>query len=420
MAKPAGPACNLRCQYCFYLEKEALFAGQSSHRMSDEVLEAYIRNCAEANRDNPAGPIFAWQGGEPTLMGVDFYRRALELEKRYSQGRPFTNTLQTNGTLLDDEWCRFLAANRFLVGLSMDGPRQIHDRYRQDGHGEGSFDRVHAALKRLQQHGVEYNVMACVARDTAKYPRDVYGFFKDEGVEFIQFLPIVERMPDAAASSLGLGLGMPPSLEKIERDDVTPWTVQPNAFGELMTVVFDEWVRSDIGKVFVMNFEWMLNSWMGGDGATCSTSRRCGNCMIVEASGDVYSCDHFVYPEFRLGNVLTGSCRDMAGSDRQRKWGMMKETRLPKQCRECEVGNVCRGGCPKHRFAESYDGEPGLNYLCAGYRKFYLSTRKYMLAMTKLVELGLPCEYIMQAIGRSVTIPAGTGRNEQDVILWVR
>jgi uncharacterized protein len=420
MAKPAGPACNLRCEYCFYLEKESLFGGPRGYRMSDEVLEAYISNCARANVDSPGGIIFAWQGGEPTLMGLDFYRRALELEKKHAKGRPFTNTLQTNGTLLDDEWCSFLAENKFLVGLSLDGPKPIHDRYRRDARGDGTFEKVHAALRRLQKHGAQYNVMACVARETARSPRDVYKFFKAEGVQFVQFLPIVERTADAAASEMGLKLGMPPSLEKIERDDVTPWTVQPNAFGEFMCAVFDEWVRNDIGKMFVMNFEWALNSWMGGEGAICSASRRCGNCMIVEHNGDVYSCDHFVYPQFRLGSVLTDDCREMAESQKQQEWGMMKETRLPKQCRECEVAGVCRGGCPKHRFIESYDGEPGLNYLCAGYRRFHLGTRKYMLAMAKLVELDLPCEYVMQAIGKPVTIPAGTGRNEQDVILCVK
>jgi uncharacterized protein len=418
MAKPAGPACNLRCEYCFYLEKESLFASHS--KMTDEVLHAYIRNCAQSSSGNPDGPIFAWQGGEPTLMGLDFYRRALELEKRYTNGRPFTNTLQTNGIVLDDQWCQFLAQNKFLVGISLDGPAHIHDRYRRDAAGAGTFDRVVAALKRLQKHGVEYNVMACVARDTAAHPHDVYDFLKTQGAQFIQFLPIVERMADAQSSQLGLHLGTPPSLERLERDDVTPWTVQPNAYGEFLTTIFEDWVRNDVGKVFVMNFEWALNSWMGGDGGSCIASRECGNCLIVEHNGDVYACDHFVYPVFRLGNVLTDSSRDLAGSDRQRAWGMMKETHLPKQCRECEVGPVCRGGCPKHRFKESYDGQPGLNYLCPGYRRFYIATRKYMLAMAKLAEMDLPCDYIMQAIGKPLTIPAGTGANDQDVILWVK
>jgi uncharacterized protein len=420
MAKPAGPACNLRCEYCFYLEKESLFAGAATHRMNDEVLDAYIRNCAVANMDSPGGIVFAWQGGEPTLMGLDFYRKALTLEKKYAQGRPFSNTLQTNGMLLDDEWCRFLAGNNFLVGLSLDGPREVHDRYRRDAKGEGTFARVLAALKLLQKHGVQYNVMACVAKETAAHPREVYSFFKAEGVEFIQFLPVVERTADAAADRLGLKLGIPPSLTQLERDEVTSWTVQPNAMGEFWSVIFDEWVRSDVGRIFVMNFEWALNAWMGGDGATCHMSRRCGNCLIVEQNGDVYSCDHFVYPEFCLGNVLSDDCREMVTSEKQTVWGMKKETCLPRQCRECEVGNVCRGGCPKHRFRESYDGECGLNYLCTGYRSFHLHTRKYMLAMAKLAELGLPCEYVMQAIDRPVTIPAGTGDNEQAVTLWIK
>jgi uncharacterized protein len=418
MAKPAGPSCNLRCEYCFYLEKESLL-GHGAHRMSDEVLEAYIRQCAGANLDNPSGITFAWQGGEPTLMGLDFFKKAVALEKRYSQGRPFVNTLQTNGTLLNDEWCQFLAANGFLVGLSLDGPEHIHDRYRRDAGGAGTFKKVLGALKLLQKYGVEYNVLACVARETAGHPLEVYRFLREQGVKYIQFSPIVERKPNEAACVLGLALGTPPSLGQFESMDVMDWTVKPAALGEFYRVIFDEWVRNDVGKVFVMNFEWVINGWLGGEGAVCHMSRQCGNCLVVEHDGEVYSCDQFVYPEFRLGNLMTESASSMASSARQAEWGMRKEASLPKQCLECEVGVVCRGGCPKHRFGESYHGEPGLNYLCTAHRSFYMHVRKYAMAMGKLLEMGLPCEYVMQAIKGPVALPI-QGSDGQPVILWVK
>ncbi len=406
MAKPAGPACNLRCQYCFYVEKEALFPESEKFRMSTEVLEAYVRSTVLANRDSPAGILFTWQGGEPTLMGLDFFRQALALQTKYAQGKPFQNTLQTNGTLLDEEWCAFLSKNRFLVGLSLDGPEFVHDQYRRDAAGRGTFQTVMKALKLLRKHGVEFNVLASVARETAYHPLEVYRFFKEQGVQFIQFLPIVERMPDSTACRLGLKLGMPPSLNELESAEVTPWTVEPEALGDFYNTIFDEWVRQDVGKVYVMNFEWTLHAWMGGEGPVCYLNRKCGNCAIVEHNGDIYSCDHFVYPEYKLGNVVCDDARTLIHSQKQREWGLRKETMLPEQCKDCEVGFICRGGCPKHRFQEAYYGEPGLNYLCAGYKKFYLHTRKYLKAMAKLIELGLPCETIMQAIDHPVMIPS--------------
>jgi uncharacterized protein len=421
MAKPAGPSCNLRCDYCFYLEKEALFPGKKHHHMSKEVLEAYIKRCAEANMNDPEGILFAWQGGEPTLMGLDFFKRAIELELRYAAGRPVRNTLQTNGTLLDDRWCDFLARHHFLVGLSLDGPREIHDRYRRDKGGGSTFNKVHRALKFLQKHGVDYNILASVARDTAHHPLEVYRFFRDQGVSFIQFIPIVERMPDECARELGLALGAPPALDRPVEGTVTPWTVEPEWLGSFYTEIFDEWVRRDVGTIYVMNFEWTLYAWFGGDGPVCYLASRCGDSCIVEHNGDVYSCDHFVYPGYRLGNVITSDIRSLTESEQQRQWGARKETMLPRQCRECEVFFICRGGCPKHRFTATADGEAGLNYLCAAYKKFYGHSRKYMEAFRKLMELNLPCDYIMQAIDAPLVIKPAPGDKEgQPVMIWIR
>jgi uncharacterized protein len=420
MAKPAGPSCNLRCKYCFYLEKEALYGKESRFRMSNQVMEAYIRSCAAANMNAPGDIIFAWQGGEPTLMGVDFFHRAVALEKKYSQGHAFQNTLQTNGILLNDRWCEFLAKHNFLVGLSLDGPDLIHDYHRIDGRGEPTSEKVLRALRLLKKHGVEYNILACVSRKSSEYPLEVYRFFKSQGIQFIQFLPVVERVPDTVALQLGLRLGIPPTLKDSESNEVTPWTVEPQALGDFHVAVFNEWVRHDVGQVFVMNFEWTLFNSMGGDGAACYMSQRCGDACIVEHNGDIYSCDHFVYPDFKLGNILKDDVRLMVRSQRQREWGSRKENALPGYCKSCEVAFICRGGCPKHRFMETYNGEPGLNYLCRGYKRFYSHTAKYMKAFHKLIEYDLPLEYVMQAIGNPLVIPASEKTNNQTVVLWVR
>ena len=396
MAKPAGPACNLNCDYCFYLEKEALFPGGSRGRMSDEVLEAYIRKAAEYQ----AVPelLYAWQGGEPTLMGIDFFRKAVELEKRHAGGRRVVNTLQTNGILLDDEWCRFLAGNKFLVGLSLDGPKDIHDRYRKDRRGEPTFDRVLRAVDRLKEHGVEFNVLACVTRESAKRPLDIYRFFKKQGVRFIQFTPVVERMPDSECDRLGLKLGLPAAIDAGDEPNVTPWSVKPEDYGDFLIGVFDEWVRNDIGSVFIMNLEWLIGAWMGMPPASCFLSERCGQAVIVEHNGDVYSCDNFVYPQYRLGNILTEDPGEMIESEKQLRFGAVKEEALPKYCRECDVLFACRGECPKHRFLKTPDGEPGLNYLCAGYRNFFNYVRPYLDAIVQTIRMGYPADKVMELV----------------------
>jgi len=392
MAKPIGPVCNLRCEYCFYLEKETFYPDGEQYRMSDEVLEAYIKQVAKAHADIPE-LLFAWQGGEPTLLGIDFFEKALELEKKYANGKTVRNTIQTNGTMINDEWCRFLKKNDFLVGLSLDGPEELHDRFRRDAGGEGSFAKVMRALKLMKKHSVEFNVLACVNRETAKRPLEVYHWFKDNGVEFIQFIPIVELAPNKESSDLGLQLGVPSGPDDTE-PEVTDWTVLPEDYGDFLIKIFDEWVRNDVGSVFVMNFEWTLVSYIGLQMPACFFSPECGQAGIIEHNGDVYSCDHFVYPRYRLGNVLTDDLNEMMASPPQKKFGADKGN-LPFYCRECKVLRACYGECPKHRFRMTPDGEPGLNYLCEGYKKYFNHLMPYLKAMTDLLNAGKPVSDIM-------------------------
>ncbi len=397
VAKPIGPMCNLNCEYCFYLEKQALFGAGEKYRMTDKVLSAFIRNYI-TSQPTPLVE-FVWQGGEPTLLGIDFFKRVIELQGPFAHQKTITNSLQTNGTLLTDEWCDFLKRYSFMVGISLDGPKEINDRYRRDHQGNGTFDLVIRGLRLLQKHKVEHNVLACVARDTARQPLDVYHFLKDEGVEFIQFTPIVERMPDARCSQLGLRLAGPAALDKEESEtDVTSWTVVPEEYGDFLIAVYEEWIRHDVGKVFVMNFEWALNAWIGNPSPVCIHAEQCGRSVVVEHNGDVYACDHCVYPEYKLGNIATDALTDLVDKSMQSGLGVIKQSALPRLCRECEVLAACRGGCPKHRFARTYDDEPGLHYLCAGYKKFFFHIRKYLRAMTTLLENGLPASYVMNAV----------------------
>jgi uncharacterized protein len=397
VAKPIGPICNLNCEYCFYLEKQALFGVNEKYRMTDKVLSAFITNYIKSQ---PTPVVeFVWQGGEPTLLGVDFFKRVIELQRPFARQKTITNSLQTNGTLLTDEWCAFLKKNNFMVGISLDGPKDIHDRYRLDRKGNGTFDRVMQGLRLLQKHKVEYNVMACVARDTATRPLDVYRFLRNQGVEFIQFTPVVERIPDSRSNRLGLRLAGPASLDQEEQQTVvTPWTVVPEHYGDFLIAIYEEWVRHDVGKVFTMNFEWALNAWIGNPSPVCIHAEQCGRSVVLEHNGDVYACDHSVYPQYKLGNILTDNLLRMVGESLQSGFGVSKKTALPRWCRECDVLAACQGGCPKHRFAQSYYHEPGLHYLCAGYKKFFLHIRKYLRAMAQLLENGLPASYIMDAV----------------------
>jgi uncharacterized protein len=406
VAKPAGPACNLACEYCFYLEKQAMFEPGEQYRMPDHVLSAFIGKYI-SSQPTPVVE-FVWQGGEPTLLGIDFFRRVIEIQKPYMGAKTISNSLQTNGTLLDDDWCRFLKRHRFLVGISLDGPKEIHDRYRKDRKGRGTFEKAMRGLRLLQKHQVEYNVLACVARETAARPLEVYRFLRETGVEFIQFTPIVERMPDSRSAQQGLRLAVPAALDsRDEQGEVTPWSVGPESYGDFLIDVFEEWVRNDVGKVFVMNFEWALNAWIGNPSPVCIHAKQCGRSLAIEHNGDVYACDHCVYPDYRLGNILSDALERLVQKSLVSGFGVSKETALPGWCRECDVLAACQGGCPKHRFATTFDDEPGLHYLCAGYKKFFLHIRKYLRTMTQLLEKGLPVSLVMDALKGPLVITQG-------------
>jgi uncharacterized protein len=397
VAKPIGPLCNLDCEYCFYLEKQALFKPGEKYRMSDEVLSAFITNYI-TSQPTPVVE-FVWQGGEPTLLGMDFFKRVIELQGPFSGQKTITNSLQTNGTLLTAEWCRFLKKHNFMVGISFDGPREIHDRYRRDRKGNGTFDQVMRGLKLLREHKVDYNVLACIAKETAKSPLDVYRFFRNEGVEFIQFTPVVERLSNVCSAPSGLRLAGPAALDKKDQQgDVTPWSVIPEEYGDFLINIYEEWVRHDVGTVFVMNFEWALNAWIGNPSPICVHAKQCGRALVIEHNGDVFACDHCVYPQYKLGNILSDILLDMVAKSLRSGFGVSKETALPRWCEECEVLAACQGGCPKHRFEITCYDEPGLQYLCAGYKKFFLHIRKYLRAMATLLENGLPASRVMEAI----------------------
>ena len=406
VAKPTGPVCNIDCEYCFYLEKQALFAERRT-RMSDEVLARFIRGYVESQ---PTPVVdFVWQGGEPTLRGLGFFRRVVELQAPHrGGGKTIHNALQTNGTLLDDAWCAFLKENGFTVGISLDGPREVHDRHRVDRRGRGTFDQVMRGLGLLQRHGIEYNVLCTVTRESSLRPLEVYGFLKEAGVEFIQFAPVIER-PAGPGGTPGLRLAGPAPLDRTLPDaEVTPWSVRPEEYGDFLVAIYEAWVRADVGTVFVMNFEWALNAWLGNPSPICVHARQCGGSLVVEHDGDVYACDHYVYPEHRLGSVLHDDLVTLGARSRATGFGVEKETALPRQCRECPVLAACRGGCPKHRFLRSVHGEPGLHYLCAGYLRFFLHIRKYCRVMAQLLEHGLPASHVMQAIQGPLVIQGPT------------
>ena len=390
MTKPAGPLCNLDCKYCFYLEKENLYPHTRKWAMPDEVLEAYVRSYIESQDTETVN--FTWQGGEPTLLGVDFFERAVDLQRRYAGRKRITNSIQTNGTLLDDHWGEFLSRHRFLVGISIDGPRELHDFYRVDKGSAGTFDRVMRGMEVLKRHRVEFNTLTVVNRHNSKHPLQVYRFLKSIGSRFMQFIPVAERKATAATED-GLVLIQPAFQGPAE---VTDWSVEPRAFGEFLVAIFDEWVKADVGAYYVQHFDVALESWLGLPQSLCVFNRTCGSALAMEHTGDLYSCDHFVYPEFKLGNIMESSMGEMAHSPRQRDFGNAKLDTLPRMCRECSVRFACNGECPKHRFARTPDGEPGLNYLCAGYKLFFAHIDPYMRFMADELRSGRPPANVMK------------------------
>lgn len=388
MTKPMGSKCNLDCTYCFYLEKERLYPNTGNFRMPPAVLEAYVRDYIAAQ---PAPVVsFAWQGGEPTLTGLDFFRTVVELQQRYAGGKVIENAIQTNGTLLNDDWAVFLAEHKFLVGISIDGPSHLHDAYRVDRGGQPTFDRVVAGLDALKRHGVEFNTLTTVHRKNSTKPLEVYRFLRNIGSGYIQFIPIVERNASAtAADANGLWLAPPPGHDDAAGLDaqVTEWSVRPADFGTFLCTIFDEWVQRDVGKVFVQQFDAALANWVGEPAGVCVFSENCGRALAIEHNGDVFSCDHYVYPRYKLGNLLNDSLVTMADSPQQSDFGRAKSATLPRYCRECPVRFACHGECPKHRFLHTPHGEPGLNYLCAGYRRFFTHIDSPMRTMAALLSM---------------------------------
>ena len=417
MTKPIGPICNLDCKYCFYLEKEKLYPDQRHWKMPDDVLERYIREYIHS-QDVPEIN-FAWQGGEPTLLGVDYFRKAVDLQKQHADGKIIHNAIQTNGTLLDDQWGAFLHENQFLVGLSIDGPRELHDAYRVDKQQRGSFDDVMRGLGILKKYHVEFNTLTVVNRLNSRKPLDVYRFLKQVGSGFIQFIPLVERLPQTRLTVLGLDLAEPPVPGQMHepQSPVTDWSVRPHDLGEFLVAIFDEWVWHDVGRVFVQLFDVALGNWMGTGSSLCVFAPKCGDALAIEHNGDVYSCDHYVYPRYRLGNVMNQSLGEMVGSSQQRQFGSDKLDTLPRYCRECEVRFACNGECPKHRFARTPDGEEGLNYLCPAYKRFFNHIDPYMKTMAQLVKRQQPAAAIMQMLAQQAQRARGPssstpGRND--------
>lgn len=423
LAKPVGPICNLDCKYCFYLDKENLYPDERKWRMSDEVLEEYIRQYVEAQPGTEVA--FAWQGGEPTLLGVDFFRKVVALQRRYADGKQISNALQTNGVLLDNEWCELFAEHHFLVGISIDGPRDLHDCYRVDKRGESSFDAVVRGIELLKKGKVDFNTLTVVHRLNSQRPLDVYRFLKEIGSGFIQFIPLVERNAPPQLKVLGFGLAQPPipGEQSAEPATVTSWSVESKQYGRFLCEIFDKWVRKDIGQVFVQLFDVALGNWMDLGSSLCVFAEKCGAALAIEHNGDLYSCDHYVYPGYRLGNILNQTLGEMVRAPQQIRFGDEKLTTLPEYCRQCEVRFACNGECPKHRFIRTPDGEPGLNYLCAGYKQFFNHIGPHMRAMAELLRNGRPAADLMQIIrggptghsmtqtvGRNDPCPCGSGR----------
>jgi uncharacterized protein len=384
MAKPTGARCNLACDYCFFLKKDRLYP-ESDFRMSDETMEVYIRQTIEGH----GGPevTIAWQGGEPTLMGLDFFKRAVAVEKKYARpGQRIENSFQTNGILIDEEWCGFFHDNNFLIGLSLDGPRELHDAYRHDKGGHPVFDQVERAARLMEKHGVEFNILCTVHAANSRHPLEVYRFFRDDlGARYLQFIPIVERDNETGDQ---------------EGTRLTDRTVDPAQYGRFLIAIFDEWVRRDVGTVFVPLFDAVLASYVYGQSSVCVLRPACGDALALEHTGDLYSCDHFVEPRHLLGNIHRTPLQELVASEAQRSFGRAKSEALPKYCRECPHLFTCHGECPKNRVLATPDGEPGLNWLCAGLKAFFAHVDRPMRIMADLLRRGQYADGIMKILAQ--------------------
>ena len=388
MAKPVGAACNLRCDYCYYLEKSHLYGGDAHPVMSDELLERFVREYIESQTTQEV--LFTWHGGEPLLRPLCFYEKVVALQRRYARGRRVANSLQTNGTLIDDRWAQFFRDEGWLIGVSLDGPEAYHDAYRHARGGGPSFRKVMAGIETLNRHGVEWNALAVANRLNADHPLAFYRFFKDIGCQYIQVTPVVERLMQH-----GDGRQLA-SLDEV--GELAPFSVRPQQWGQFLCTIFDEWVRHDVGACYVNLFDATLANWVGVAPGICTMAKHCGHAGVMEHNGDVYSCDHFVFPEYRLGNIREQSLVEMMYGERQRRFGRDKADSLPGQCRRCQWLALCQGGCPRNRFVRTADGEPGLNYLCEGYHAFFEHVAPYMDVMARLLGERRPPAEIMRLL----------------------
>ena len=390
MLKPAGAHCNLACKYCYYLEKSHLYQNSLRHLMSDEMLEQFTREYIEAQTMPQV--LFTWHGGEPLMRSIDFYKKALALQKKYANGKQIDNVIQTNGTLLTDEWCEFFAQNHWLVGISVDGPQEYHDHYRVTPAGKPSWEKVMQGISLLKKHRVEWNAMAVVNAYNAEHPLEFYHFFRDNGCQYLQFTPIVERLTEHEDGR---------TLASLADDREIPLadaSVTPQQWGNFLCTIFDDWVRHDVGKTFVEIFDCTLANWMGVLPGICAYSKECGHAGVMEHNGDVYSCDHFVFPEYKLGNIREQSLIDMLYGEKQQAFSRLKHTSLPRQCKECDMEFACHGECPKNRFEKDKYGEPGLNYLCQGYYQYYTHVAPYMDFMKRELLAQRPPANIMNVL----------------------
>ena len=390
MLKPAGAHCNLACKYCYYLEKNNLYQNTPRHLMSDEMLEQFTREYIEAQTMPQV--LFTWHGGEPLMRSIDFYKKALALQKKYAHGKQIDNVIQTNGTLLTDEWCEFFAQNHWLVGISIDGPQEYHDHYRITPAEKPSWEKVMQGIQLLKKHRVEWNAMAVVNAYNAEHPLEFYHFFRDNGCQYLQFTPIVERLTEHEDGR---------TLASLADDREIPLadaSVTPQQWGNFLCTIFDDWVRHDVGKMFVEIFDCTLANWMGVLPGICAYSKECGHAGVMEHNGDVYSCDHFVFPEYKLGNIKDQSLIDMLYGEKQQAFSRLKHTSLPRQCKECDMEFACHGECPKNRFEKDKYGEPGLNYLCQGYYQYYTHVAPYMDFMKRELLAQRPPANIMNVL----------------------
>ena len=390
MLKPAGAHCNLACKYCYYLEKNNLYQNSHRHLMSDDMLEQFTREYIEAQTMPQV--LFTWHGGEPLMRSIDFYKKALALQKKYAHSKQIDNVIQTNGTLLTDEWCEFFAQNHWLVGISIDGPQEYHDHYRVTPAGKPSWEKVMQGISLLKKHRVEWNAMAVVNAYNAEHPLEFYHFFRDNGCQYLQFTPIVERLTEHED---GRTLASLADYREIPLADAS---VTPQQWGNFLCTIFDDWVRQDVGKTFVEIFDCTLANWMGVLPGICAYSKECGHAGVMEHNGDVYSCDHFVFPEYKLGNIREQSLIDMLYGEKQQAFSRLKHTSLPRQCNECDMEFACHGECPKNRFEKDKYGEPGLNYLCQGYYQYYTHVAPYMDFMKRELLAQRPPANIMNVL----------------------